>query len=266
MAVYGGDAPLPFEKALESLLCQTVVADEVVLVEDGPIGYDLCEIIDRYRAKLRLLVVKLKANHGLAYALRAGLLKCTGELVARMDADDICTPTRFEKQLAFLTEHEDADVVGGAIAEFLDESSKTYVIRRPPLGGKELAAYARLRNPLNHMTVMFRKEKVLRAGSYRAQPPFEDYHLWVCMMMDGSSLCNLHDVLVLVRCGNGMQERRGGGKYARREVAFVRSMKRMHFFSLIDCVKYLMVHIPLRVVPGGIRGTFYRLFLRESAE
>lgn len=264
MAVYAGDTPLHLEQALESLLRQTVSADEVVLVEDGPIGDALRQVVERYREKLPLVLVKLRTNQGLGQALRAGLLQCKGELVARMDADDICTPMRLEKQLKFLAEHNDVDVVGGAIAEFLDDSAIIYAVRRPPQGGKELAAFARLRNPLNHMTVMYRKEKVLRAGSYQAPPPFEDYHLWVRMLMDGCNLCNLDDVLVLVRCGNGMQSRRGGIRYALREVAFVRTMRRMQFISPIQCAIYLLLHIPLRAVPGILRGTVYRMILRDS--
>lgn len=264
MSTYYKDDPAHLEEALESLLKQTRPADEVVVVEDGPIPFVLQAAINNYRDRLPLVTVQLERNSGIGAALHAGLLQCRGELVARMDADDICVPERFEKQLVFLEQHTDVDVVGGAIAEFLEDPSNVTAIRQPPQTGKELRAFAKLRNPMNHMTVMFRKERVLRAGSYQTTPPFEDYHLWILLLMDGCGLWNLQDVLVKARCGNGLQKRRGGLQYVLRETKFVKTMKTMGFLSTLECAQYLAMHAPVRIIPPSVRGIIYRRYLRTQ--
>lgn len=264
MSTYHKDDPAHLAEALESLLKQTRPADEIVVVEDGPIPPALQAAINNYRNRLPLVTVQLERNGGIGAALHAGLLRCRGELVARMDADDICVPERFERQLVFLEQHTDVDVVGGAIAEFFENPSNAAAIRRPPQAGKELRAFAKLRNPMNHMTVMFRKEKILRVGSYQAAPPFEDYHLWILLLMDGCGLWNLQDVLVMARCGNGLQRRRGGLQYVRRETTFVKTMKTMGFLSTLECAKYLAIHAPVRIIPPSVRGMIYRRYLRTQ--
>jgi O104-antigen biosynthesis beta-1,3-galactosyltransferase len=265
MATYARDNPAHLVEALDSLLAQTAPADEVVLVEDGPIPPSLAATIEAYRGRLPLVSVRLEQNSGIGAALRTGLLQCRADLVARMDADDICVPLRFERQLAFLEQHREVDVVGGAIAEFLQDRSKVIAVRRPPENGEKLVAFAKLRCPLNHMTVMFRKDKVLRAGSYQAAPPFEDYHLWLRLLMDGCGLWNLQDVLVLARCGNGLQQRRGGLEYVRREFRFVRMMKQMGFLSALESARYLALHAPVRLIPPFVRGYIYQRWLRNQA-
>ena len=107
---------------------------------------------------------KLAENHGLGYALSVGMMHCKGELVARMDSDDICISTRFARQVEFLGMHPEVDVVGSAIAEFADDSTKVLAKRNLPDESEQLSRFARTRNPLNHMTVVFRKEAVLQAG------------------------------------------------------------------------------------------------------
>lgn len=264
MATYDKDNPAHLGQALDSLLNQTRSADEVIIVEDGPINACLRDVLDAYSLRMPLFRVKVANNSGLQVALAAGLDNCKGEFVARMDSDDICVPTRFERQLRFLNEHHAVDVLGGAIAEFQEDSTQIDSVRRLPYGGEHLFAFAKLRNPMNHMTVMFRKDKVVQAGGYRTTPPFEDYELWVRMLLNKSNLCNLEDVLVLVRCGNGMQGRRGGLRYVQREISFVRAMRRIGFLSPAQSVLYLILHIPLRLVPQGVRTKVYRTFLRQN--
>src|SRR5690348_1348881 len=112
MSVYQRESPQFLREALESLATQTVPADEVVIVKDGPVGSDLDAAISSYREKLPIACLQLEKNEGLGSALNAGLSKCGADLVARMDADDICACDRFEKQLAFFEQNPEADVVG----------------------------------------------------------------------------------------------------------------------------------------------------------
>lgn len=264
MSVYQKESPEFLRQSLESLAAQTVQADEVVIVKDGPLGAALDAAIDSWRGKLPIVTARLEKNAGLGPALNAGLRQCRGDLVARMDADDICVRDRIEKQLAFLEQNPEADVVGGAIGEFHSDCEKIESVRRMPCSAEALDKAARWRNPLNHMTVMFRKASVLAAGSYQACPGFEDYDLWARMLMRGGRLHNLQDVLVYVRCGNGMQRRRGGLPYLQEESALQHRFLKMGFLSRGQFLLNLIARAPVRVAPVSFRAAFYRLLLRHG--
>jgi Fe2+ transport system protein FeoA len=115
------------------------------------------------------------------------------------------------------------------------------------------------------MTVMFRKGSVLAAGNYQSCFGFEDYDLWARMLMRGRRLHNLQDVLVYVRCGNGMQRRRGGLTYLREEAALQHRFMKMGFLSKRQFLLNLIARAPVRVAPISLRTAFYRCVLRDAS-
>ncbi len=262
MSVYAKESPAFLRECLESLSAQTRPAEELVLVEDGPIGDELRQVIEHFRVRLSIRSVRLPSNMGLGAALRLGLAACRSELVARMDTDDVCAPERFERQLQFLEEQPEVDVVGSAVAEFDSDWMAPHSVRRLPAHGKELLRIARMRTPLNHQTVMFRRESVMAAGSYQPCHGFEDYHLWARMLVAGARLCNLVEPMVYARCGNGMQERRGGWGYMRREISVQFLLRRIGLITTLDCLRNIVARSPVRLAPSCFRAFFYRAFLR----
>jgi O104-antigen biosynthesis beta-1,3-galactosyltransferase len=263
--IYAKESSSHLRQCLESLAAQTLLADEIVLVEDGPLGRGLHATIEEYRAVLPIVSLPLPTHSGLGAALRAGLLICRGDYVARMDADDICMPQRFQTQVDFLDSNSKIDVVGSAIGEFNSESHSACSIRRLPTSGRALIRFAQSRNPLNHMTVMFRKASVLGAGSYQHFPGFEDYHLWARMLRLGHRLHNLEVILVQVRCGNAMQSRRGGLAYMKKDVDFQITLFRIGLVGASGCIKNIVLRAPLRLAPAFMRSLFYRMFLRHNS-
>jgi len=263
ISVYHKESPEFLRQALDSLAAQTVRADEVVIVKDGPLGDQLDTTIASFDWKLPIVTLQLHKNVGLGAALRAGLRHCRGELVARMDADDICLAHRLEKQMAFLEQHPEVDLVGGAIAEFYNDCAKIESLRRMPCTAQQLNKVARFRNPVNHMTVMFRKASVLAAGNYQPWAGFEDYELWARMLMRGDRFHNLDDVLVHVRCGNGMQQRRGGLRYLREEIRLQQRFVKIGFLSKRQFVFNVVTRAPIRLAPVVLRSMFYRAMLRD---
>ncbi|MDE5917652.1 MAG: glycosyltransferase, partial [Oscillospiraceae bacterium] len=119
MCVYAGDNPEWFNLAIESMLLQTISADEFVIVKDGPVTKKINEIIDKYCLKFRDLfnIVELKKNMGLGEALRQGVLHCHNEWIVRMDADDYSVPSRVEQQM-WAAYKKGADIVGSDVVEF----------------------------------------------------------------------------------------------------------------------------------------------------
>lgn len=265
MAIYHKDCPEHLDASFASLVAQTVPASEVVLVEDGPIGNSLRSVVDKYAQVLPLVKVSLPENRGLGNALSVGFSRCTFELIARMDSDDICVPHRFATQLRFLEEHPEIAIVGSAIAEFVDDHSVIHSRRALPSGGNRLRDFAKHRNPLNHMTVMFRRSAVLEAGGYQTAHGFEDYHLWARMLVKGFQLHNLDEELVLVRCGNGLQSRRGGWRYVVQEARFQRYLHEIGFISALRMAGNLLIRTPVRMFPDSVRAFFYKHLLRHKA-
>jgi glycosyltransferase involved in cell wall biosynthesis len=266
MSVYGKETPECLCQSLESLSLQTHRADEVVLVEDGPLNEPLKAVIDCFRAILPIVSVPLPVQVGLGAALRAGMTACSGELVARMDSDDICVLERFERQIEFLAAHREVDVVGGAIAEFDEDPAAPHSVRILPTGGHALLRFARFRTPMNHVTVMARKASVLTAGNYHPCRYFQDYHLWARMLALGYRLHNLRDVLVYVRCGNGMHARRGGLAYLKEEIEFQRYLCVLGLQSASGTLLSILIRGPIRLAPDRVRMLCYRFMLRDRAQ
>lgn len=211
MSVYYKENPKFFDLALNSILVeQTKMPDEFVLVCDGDLTHDLNDVIKKYEKEFPRVVkvYRLDVNSGLGTALNYGLLKCSYDLVARADSDDICVRERFEQQMQYMNENPDVSVISSYIDEFDEDWNVPFNTKKLPLNHDELVKMSRMRNPLNHMAVMFRKKDVLSVGSYQHMPYTEDYYLWVRIIAAGKKIGNIDKVLVHARVGNGMLGRR----------------------------------------------------------
>jgi glycosyltransferase involved in cell wall biosynthesis len=262
MPVYDQENPAYLSQSLGSLAVQTLPADEVVIVEDGPLGAPLEAAIAGYRKILPIVSLPLPVHVGLGAALRAGLYACRGQYVARMDSDDICVPERLQKQVSFLERNREVDVVGSAISEFEQDCSIPRSIRLLPAAGQALRQFAKSRTPMNHMTVVFRKASVVCAGNYESCQGFEDYHLWARMLTLGYRLHNMDEVLVCVRCGNGMQNRRGGLAYLKADIKFQSFLRKMGLLDAAGSFLNILIRGPIRLAPSPVRSLCYNLFLR----
>ena len=215
MSIYKNEDPSWFRKAIFSITeGQDRSPDEVVLVSDGPLGPELENEMARASEYLgeKLKLVRLDENVGLGLALREGLEHCGGDLVARMDTDDIARSERLRLQEEYMVSHPDVAACGGDIAEFENEG-ETIRVKKMPSSAEDVYKYGKKRNPLNHMTVMFRKNAVIKAGSYQHFPLLEDYHLWSRLLAGGEKIENLGQILVDARIGKSFAGKRGGREY-----------------------------------------------------
>ncbi|WP_121744672.1 glycosyltransferase [Natronorubrum halophilum] len=263
MPVYHGDDPSQLDVAVRSVIDQSVRPDEIVIVEDGPLTRELSAVLDSYERECegRLSRYRLRENVGIGNALRAGVTRCEHELVARMDADDISVPDRFERQLAVFERRPDVDVVGGYIAEFDDDPNDRYARRIVPTNHASIAARARFRNPMNHITVMARRRAILDAGNYRDFLGMEDYDLWVRMLSNGSTFANVPSVLAAARIDRRYSQR-GGIDVARAEARLQRSFYRSGFIDAPIFLYNLLTRVTLRLLPGRIRGRLIARYTR----
>ena len=264
LSVYEKEKPSYFRKAMNSLYKQTFLPGEIVLVIDGPIGEELEEVIKENQNRgIELVVVRLDDRVSLGLALNEGLKRCKYEKVARMDTDDLARPYRFEKEYKYLENNEDVVCVGGAIAEFMEEG-KTLRTKEMPLTHEEIIKYAKLRNPMNHMTVMYRKSYVLEAGGYLDKLYIEDYDLWTRLLVKGYKFGNLSDVLVDARISEGFEERRGGDDYFEKYKAFRKFQKEIGFLNGYEYLKSLSLTYAITKVPSSIRKLTYKQLRKKN--
>ena len=259
LSVYHKEKSDYLDEALRSIANQSRKPDEIVLVEDGKLTEELYAQIDSWQERLGsvLRIVKLDENVGLGEALNLGLDVCQYDWVARMDTDDIALPSRFEKQLDFIQRQPDIDILGSWICEFESDPDKCDQIRKVPSAHQEIAHFAKYRNPLNHMTVIFKKEAVLDAGGYQPMPGFEDYYLWMRMLGAGKRFANLPEVLVKARAGQEMIRRRQGLGYALEEWQLQKAAYALGFWSDAELVRNIFVRVLPRLLPPSITQKVY---------
>lgn len=263
MSLYKKEHPEYLRLALDSMINQTVKPDEIVLVEDGPLTDKLYAVVDDY--KDYLTVVVNEKNMGLGLALNKGVGVCRNNLVARMDTDDIAELNRCEKQLQYFAFHPETTILGGQIEEFITDTKNVVGKRIVPETDEELKNYMKKRCPFNHMTVMFKKADIIKAGNYQDWFWNEDYYLWIRLALDGFVFANLSETLVHTRVGADMYQRRGGDKYFKSEIGIQKLMLKKKMIGrgtyIMNCGKRLIVE---KLMPNKIRGWVFQKFARSK--
>lgn len=263
MSVYKKEHPKYLAEALDSVFEQTLPPDEVVLMEDGPLTEELEQVIGEYKERYPALkTYQFKENVQLGRALAKGVELCSHELVARMDTDDIAVPNRFEQQYSYMQEHPDVAVCGGWMEEFND--AETYSkVKRMPESDEEIRRYAKYRNPLNHMTVMFRRQSVLLAGNYRHFPYLEDYDLWGRMLVKPGEFYNIPKVLVRMRNNDNVYERRGGFSYFRQYLGLRKIQRKIGLTNRWEYAMAIILTLLITLQPASLRKFIYQKILRK---
>jgi glycosyltransferase involved in cell wall biosynthesis len=257
LPLYKGDRPKWVREALSSMMDQTYKPDETIVVIDGPVSPELMAAVDEYTEPLRIKKLCLSQNIGLGQALATALLSASNEIVVRMDADDIALRERCEKQITFIDNHPDIAVLGAQIAEFDTGPELTYGLRKVPQSPEAIRQMLPWRNPMNHMTVAFRKSAVLNVGGYYDFKLVQDYDLWGRLISRGYQCANLPEILVLARAGEKMFERRGGLEYWREERIL---FERLVSYGVVDrfrAVASLSIRGLARMMPRFLRKVLY---------
>ena len=266
LSIYYKEKPEYFRECMESIYSQTVLPDEIVLVEDGWLTDELYEAISEYECRtseINFVTVKLEKNSGLGLALAEGIKHCSNELVARMDTDDICVPDRFERQLKVFSNNNNLDVVGGFIAEFDIDKEHIVAERKVPLCHNDIVRYQRKRDGLNHVSVMFKRKSVLDAGNYKNCLLMEDSLLWANMIKNHCHMANIDEVLVYVRTGDDMLKRRGGFDYFIKYRSGRRKILQTGTISMSDYFITVAAQFVVCMMPLWMRSLVFKKILRN---
>lgn len=267
MAVYYGDRPDYLNQAISSILDQSLVPKEIVIVKDGILPFELENLLNNYKDKFPLLFnfIQIPKNSGLGTALSIGLKKCKYDIIARMDSDDICESNRFSIQINYFLKFN-LDILGCSIEEFNKEPGDLKIFRTPPLDKASILKYSKFRNPFNHPTVIFNKQKILQIGNYSSEfLLFEDWHLWVRAIKNNLNTENLDLSLLNFRVGNKFEviKRRSGIKYLKYELNFINYLLKNNYFNFYEYVIYIFLKLPIRLLPIKFIVFIYYNFLRN---
>lgn len=261
MSVYNGEKPNWLDESLKSILNQTFLPNQIVIVKDGPLNNNLEEVLNSFlkNCPFEIKIIPLEKNYGLGYALSVGLTNCKNEFIARMDSDDICVFNRFERQLKLIIEGG-FDIVGANIEEFSIYPGDLQVYRKLPPTHLDIFKLSKYRNPFNHPTVMFRKSIVLNSGNYKADYLyFEDWHLFVRMIRHGAQVYNIQENLLFFRVNNKLDviKRRSGIKYFYYEFKFSKFLLQTKHINIFEWFFYVFTKLPLRLLPPYILKFIY---------
>lgn len=268
MSVYEKELPEYLNESFQSMFNQTAPPDDFVLICDGPMTAGLDAVIDHYLAQYPdvLRVIRLKNNTGLGRVLNTGLARCKNELVARMDSDDIAFPDRCEKQLAMFEKDNALDVVGGWIEEFAIDPAASFSMRRVPEANDAIVAFASIRCPFNHPTVMFKRDRVLSLGGYKDIPLCEDYDLWGRMLIARYKTTNLQEPLVWMRTSQEMLQRRKKHSVHRARKNIKRQLLKQGMMSRSKYLFSMMLDTAIAYAPLGMMSWATQRLLRHSKQ
>lgn len=263
MSLYKNDRLKYVKQAVESILGQTYKDFDYYIQFDGVIDVNV-EIYLRGLKDERIKISARSENKGLAYSLNE-LLRIVMpkgyEYIARMDADDISMPDRFEKQLAYLEMHPEVDMVGGAINEIDENGDNRGKITKYPCRPEECRAFFAKRNPVAHPTVMFGRSFFEKAG-WEYPTDFvrnEDTRLWHEGYKHGCVIANLPDVLLNFRMTDAMfTQRRNGKEFAKNQLELRKMInKDLQFGAIANCYAYAMYL--LMISPSWLLKFAYRV-------
>ena len=266
MSVYHKDNAAFFDQALQSITeKQTVKPSEIVLVCDGSLNSDLDAVISSYLARFPIFnVIRLPQNKGLGNALKLAVENASNELIARMDSDDLSVPDRFEQQLNYFRSHPEIDIVGGDITEFIGEEENIVGKRAVPETDTEIKEYMKKRAAFNHVSVMYKKSAVQAAGGYQDWFWNEDYYLWIRMQLNNAVFANTGTVLVNVRVGEEMYQRRGGKKYFQSEYGLQKLMLDKKMIGKATFAGNVGKRVIVQMLlPNKVRGWVFKRFARS---
>jgi glycosyltransferase involved in cell wall biosynthesis len=264
LCVHRGADPAQLDDALASMRAQTHGDVRLYVYADGPLDPPHEAALARHlctapsRDRLLRGEKSLGLPTGLNTLIEAALDDPAILFLARMDADDLSTPERIERQLFFMQQHPEVSIAGTWCIEFHQPGVPVFHKKMP--GTRDEVVRAMLfRNALAHPTVMFRRAVFERGHRYDTNYRLmQDYELWSRLIVAGESISNVPEYLLWFRVGDDFYNRRAGFKRAWKEVGLrLRYARRAHLFRPAQ-VFGLGALFLMRVMPGSIMRLAYK--------
>ena len=259
MSLYKNDTLLYVQQAVESIVNQSYSLFDFYIQYDGNIPID----VDGYLSSLkdeRIRIFKRDKNKGLAYSLNellSRLLPMGYEYIARMDADDISLPNRFERQILYMDEHPECEAVGTWAIEIKADGSEFYR-KQMPVTHKQCYDFFMKRDCMIHPTVMFRRSYIDKAGLYSLDTYFgEDTMMWAQGFSNGCKFANIPGYLFKFRLNDDFFNRRRGWKHAKGILALRWKVNKMLHYPL-KAYLYAIAYAGAKMMPTKVLNVIYK--------
>lgn len=258
MSVYACDTADNVKLAVESILSQSYGDFTFYIQLDGLIDGQVERYLDALTDS-RVVVRRRNENLGLARSLNELLeiiLPEGYEFIARMDADDISDPERFERQLLYMKNHQDIDCAGCWALEITSDGQE-YFRKKMPESNDDCFRMFRKRDCIIHPTAMFRREYFLKAGLYETDTFYgEDTMMWAKGFVAGCRLGNVPEFLYQFRIDEHFFDRRRGFRYAMGIWQLRHRVNRLLGYGIIgDC--YALAYAVFKMLPESVLRILY---------
>ncbi|ABM76904.1 glycosyltransferase [Prochlorococcus marinus] len=248
MPLAPSEAPALLKTTLDCLEKQTLQAQELIIAADGPLPLDLCQVIKSCQLPVNLK--QQKQPQGIGAMLEIIAPCCKGDVIMRIDSDDLYAANHTEAMARSLINRPDIGVLGCQLLELDTSRGYQQSARKTPTSKADAKRWLPWRNPLNHQTIAIHRHVLIEAGGYRHTPGFEDWDLWIRVADAGYGIMNLASCTSAARVNLRHRKRRRGLQYIRQEVNFyarqVREGKINPWIAIIACVSRL----PWRLLPA----------------
>lgn len=258
---------LQLKEAFDSVaINQQLLPSELIIVIDGTIQPSRLEFINLYASRLTIPVKIFFTGlspKGPGYTRNLGVQNAAFDVVAFMDSDDVSLPDRFLKQIPLLNESS-YDLIGGQIEELDETLTKSISIRSVPLNNQDISNEFKIRNPINNVTVVIRRDVFLELGGYPELFFGEDYVLWLKMDERNCKMINIDSILVKVRTGEGFLSRRFGNDYLKKNIQlsyYLMKFKAVGLrYSSLRILKFMLLYI----LPENLQYFLVKKFTRNQ--
>lgn len=226
-------------QAIESILQQTFDDFELIAIDDGSTDHSL-KILNKYASADRRIKIISREHQGLVVSLNQGVDLARGQWIARMDADDISLPQRFERQLKWI-EQTGADICGSWMQLFGTADKR--VIKHPQT---EEAIKMKLifGTPLGHSSVIMKTELIKQLRYNKAWKACEDYDLWERVAHTEWRMTNVPEILLLIRQHKAqisttkfLLQHQGSQKIRRRYLEYIFDLMKLEKEWIDDMLK-----------------------------
>ncbi len=263
MSLYDGIDILLYQKSLKSLLNQTCLPKEIIIVLDGVKKKKLIEETLKFQKKFKnLKIIKNSKNLGISKSYNKALKFVTYEIVAIQDSDDISLSKRFEIQYKFITSKKYISVLGSSVYEKYLSSGKM-TLKKNPLKLQQIKKNLSFRNPMNHPTIMFKKKLLVSIGGYKEINRMEDYYLWIRLINSGAVLENLKRPLVIMNVKEDFLLRRTGFDLVKSEILIQFSLFRYRINNFFMMIMLMLLKSIYHLTPSFIKKLIRIFYFRN---
>jgi len=263
MSTYKNDKVEDVKIAIESILNQTLLPKEFIIIVDGNINNALEKLLTDYQNSVSALILihKLPNNVGLASALNIGSKLCKHKYIARMDSDDYSTPDRFEKQIKFLIENN-LDIVCALQEEFTNSIHDIYALKETPESNNEIKKSLELRNVVSHPSKIIKKNILIESGGYDEDVGLqEDYDLHMRLIQKYKYGC-IQEPLIKVRVSEDQRRRRGGFINLKNNIKLRFKWYKNGYLSLYKFLQGAVLFSIFSLLPSKLKSLMYK-FVRK---